>query len=140
LCSDDVALTSGQMQLSSHIRVCEGNMIPCRTLICVRTDATLNCSNLLDTYRCLDACLGHPDGILGFDFSELESAQNLLWTSWTTFLKWRLWNKRHPWLCSNITLVILSNRMQPTQTNKAKHKHKFIDHKDKPSYISVYHP
>jgi hypothetical protein len=37
----------------------------------VRTDATLNCSNLLDTD-------GLPDGSLGSDFSDLESAQNLL--------------------------------------------------------------
>jgi hypothetical protein len=46
----------GQMQLSAHTRVCEGNLISCRTIICVRTychevqtDATLNCLNILDT-------------------------------------------------------------------------------------------
>jgi hypothetical protein len=38
----------------------------------------LNCSNLLDTDESLDTCLGRPNGILGSDFSDLESAQNLL--------------------------------------------------------------
>jgi hypothetical protein len=57
-----VALSSGWIQLSSHIRVCEGNSITCQTLMnvrtcChdVRTDATLNSSNLLDTNGCPDA-------------------------------------------------------------------------------------
>jgi hypothetical protein len=66
------------MQLSSYIRVCEGNLITCRTLMSVRTDATLNCLNLLDTDGGPDVCLGPLDGILGSDFSELEFAQNLL--------------------------------------------------------------
>jgi hypothetical protein len=84
-----VALTSGRTQLSSYIRVCEGNLITCRTLMCVRTcchdvrtDATLNCSNILDNDGRLNAWLGRPDGILGFDFSKLEFVHNLLWVSW----------------------------------------------------------
>jgi hypothetical protein len=51
------------MELFSHICVCEGNPISCRTLMSVwtcccgvQTDATLNSSNLLDTD-------GRPDGI-----------------------------------------------------------------------------
>jgi hypothetical protein len=60
----------------------------------VRTDATLNCSNILDidgspdgiamasgwmllTNERPDALLGCPDRNKGSDFSELESAQNL---------------------------------------------------------------
>jgi hypothetical protein len=102
-----------------YATVFPGNSILCRTLMSartccwdVRTDATFNSSKLLDTD-------GHPNGIamssgwmlmtdksldgcLGFNFFDLESTQNLLWTSWSTFLKWRLWNKLHPWLCSNI--------------------------------------
>jgi len=53
---DDVAQSSGRMQLYSHIRVCEGKSITCRTMMSfrtcchdVRTNATLNCKNLLDT-------------------------------------------------------------------------------------------
>jgi hypothetical protein len=83
--SDGVALSSRQLQLSSHICVCEENSISCRTLMSVwtschdvRTDATLNCLNLLDTNGGPDACLGHPEGSLGSDFSELKSTQNLL--------------------------------------------------------------
>jgi hypothetical protein len=71
---DGVAPSSRLMQLSFHIRVCEGNPISCRTLMRVRTcchdvwtEPTLKCSNLLDTD-------GHPDRILGSDFSELEFA------------------------------------------------------------------
>jgi hypothetical protein len=88
------------MQLSSHICVCKGNLISCRTLISirtyyheVRTDATLNCSNLLDidghpdgivmssgrmllTNERSDALLGHLDGNKGSDFYELESVHN----------------------------------------------------------------
>jgi hypothetical protein len=60
----------------------------------IRTDATLNCSNVLEADGCLDsittssgqmllsderldALLSRPDGNKIFDFSELESAQNL---------------------------------------------------------------
>jgi hypothetical protein len=98
---DGVALSFEWMQQSSHICVCEGNPITCRTLMSVRTcyhdvrmDATLNYSNLLDTdgrpddittsfgrmlltNEHLDALLGHPNRNKGFDFSELESTQNL---------------------------------------------------------------
>jgi hypothetical protein len=55
---------------------------------------TLNCLKLLDTDgspdgiatsseqmlltdECLNALLGHPDGNMGYDFSDLESTQNL---------------------------------------------------------------
>jgi len=86
--TDSVALSSRQMQLSSHICVCEGNSISCRTLMSiwtcchdVQTDATLNCLNLLDTdgltNERLNALLGRPDGNKGSEFSELEYAQNL---------------------------------------------------------------
>jgi hypothetical protein len=54
----------------------------------VRTDGTLNCSKLLDTNGRPDGCYftdarpdarqERADGILGSDFSDLESAQNLL--------------------------------------------------------------
>jgi len=61
----------------------------------VRTDATLNCSNLLDTDGRLDGIamssgcmlltdehpdtlLSRPDESLGSDFSDLKFAQNLL--------------------------------------------------------------
>jgi hypothetical protein len=64
-------------------------------MICyyVRTNATMNRSKLLDTDgrsdgiatssgmlltdERLDVIMGRPDGNLGFNFSELESAQNL---------------------------------------------------------------
>jgi hypothetical protein len=82
------------MQLSSHICVWEGNQISCWTLMSVRTccwdvrtDATLNNLKLPDTYGHPDGWLDLPGGSLGSDFSNLESAQNLLWTSWSTFLK-----------------------------------------------------
>jgi hypothetical protein len=117
---DGVDLSSGRMQLSSHIRVYEGKLnsprtltgvhtvLPCRSDGCtgmlkssqilysvcchnVRTDATLNCSKLLDTDGSLDgittssgrmrltnerpdALLGRPNKNKGSDFSELESA------------------------------------------------------------------
>jgi hypothetical protein len=69
---DGVALSSRRMQLSSHICVCEGNLISCRTLMSVRMDATLNYLNPLDTDG------GRPNEILGSDFCELKFAQNLL--------------------------------------------------------------
>jgi hypothetical protein len=73
-----------------------------RTLKSVRTNATLNYSKLLDIDGSLDAIAtlfgrmlltderldsrqGCPDGILGFDFFELESAQNLPRTSEIAF-------------------------------------------------------
>jgi hypothetical protein len=101
---DGVALSSERMQLYSHIHVCKGNSITCWTLMSVRTcchdvrtDATLNCLNFLDTDGHPNAWPSCLDGILGSDFSKLEFAQNLLWASWNTFMKWRLWNKWHPW-------------------------------------------
>jgi hypothetical protein len=39
-----------------------------------------------------DARQDSPDGILGSDFSNLESVQNLIKASWSKYLKWRLWN------------------------------------------------
>jgi hypothetical protein len=51
----------------------------------VQTDATLNCSNLIDTDERLNACLGRSDRILGSDFTELESAQNLLMSIFNHF-------------------------------------------------------
>jgi len=77
-CLGGIALSSRQMQLSSHICLREWNPISCRTLMSVQTDATLNCSKLLDTDGRPDAWLGHPDGSLESDFSDLESAHNLL--------------------------------------------------------------
>jgi len=122
---DGVALSSGRMQLSSHIRVCKGKPNSPRTLVgvrtvlprlsdgctdtlessrthksvqtcChdVRTDATLDCSKLLDTKGSLDGIATtsrlmlltdeHPDVLLGYldenkgsDFFKLESVQNL---------------------------------------------------------------
>jgi hypothetical protein len=44
----------------------------------IRMDATLNSSNLLDTNGRPDARQGHQGEILGSDFSEVESAQNIL--------------------------------------------------------------
>jgi hypothetical protein len=44
----------------------------------VRTDVTLNYSNLLDIDGSPDTWLGCLDGSLGFDFFDLESAQNIL--------------------------------------------------------------
>jgi hypothetical protein len=45
-------------------------------------DATLNCSNRLDTDGHLNACIGRPNGSLGFDFSDFgictESSLNFL--------------------------------------------------------------
>jgi hypothetical protein len=114
------------MQLSSHIHICEEKPNSSRTLksvwtCChdVRTNATLNYSKLFDTDGCPDTWLGHPNGNLRSNFSKLESTQNLLWTSWNTFLKRRLWKILHPWLKQqHYKIVILSNRLQPTQTNK----------------------
>jgi hypothetical protein len=146
---DDVDLTSGRMQLSSHICVWEGNPFTCRTLTGVRTvlprrpdgciwmldssqtlksvrtrccyvqtEASLNNLNLLDIDGRSDAWLGRSDGNLEFDFSVLESAQHLPRTSWNTFLEWRLWKIRRPSIWQQLyKIVILSNRMQPTQTN-----------------------
>jgi hypothetical protein len=61
----------------------------------VQTDATVNCSKLLDIDGSSDGIATssrrnlltdeRPDGILGFDFSELESAQNLSGTSEIAF-------------------------------------------------------
>jgi hypothetical protein len=56
---------------------------------CVRTDATLNCSNLLDTDERPDTCLGRLDGILGSDFSDLEYAQNFLLSILNYFFEMR---------------------------------------------------
>jgi hypothetical protein len=44
----------------------------------VRTDATLNSSNLIDTVGRPDSYMGRPDGSLGSNVSDLESVQNLL--------------------------------------------------------------
>jgi hypothetical protein len=74
---------------------CTRTLESSRTLKSVRTDATLNCSKLLDTNGSsdgiamlsrqmlltderLDLLQGRPDGNKGFDDFELESAQNLL--------------------------------------------------------------
>jgi hypothetical protein len=85
-----------ECKLSSYIYDWEGNLISCRTLMSVRTrcrnvwmDATLNCLKFLNTEGRPDAWLGRPDGSLGSDFSDLDSAQNLLWASWTFFF----WNE-----------------------------------------------
>jgi hypothetical protein len=90
--------SSGRMQLSFHIRVCEGKPNSSWTLMCVWTcchgiwtDVRWSTENLLDTDGHPNARLGRPDGNFGSDFSELESVQNLPWTSWNTFMKWRLW-------------------------------------------------
>jgi hypothetical protein len=61
--------------------------------LCLRrkSDFLLNSDERPDTLpQRPDAWLGHLGRSLGSDFSELESAQYLLWTSWSTFLKWRL--------------------------------------------------
>jgi hypothetical protein len=91
-------LTCVQTVLPCHPDGCTGMLEYSRTLksvrMCfhdVRTDATLNCSKPLDTDGCLDgiatssgwmlltdehleALLIRPDGNMGSDFSELESA------------------------------------------------------------------
>jgi hypothetical protein len=61
IASGRVDLSSGRLQLSSHICVCEENPFTCWTLDCVRTccwdirtDATLNSSKLLETDGSLD--------------------------------------------------------------------------------------
>jgi hypothetical protein len=54
----------------------------------VQTDATLNCSKLLDTNGHPDAWLGRPDWNMGSNFYELESAQNLPWILEMAFLKY----------------------------------------------------
>jgi hypothetical protein len=59
------------------MHVCEGNLITYQSLKSVRTDASLNCLKLFDIDGCPDTRLGRPDENLGFDFFELESAQNL---------------------------------------------------------------
>jgi hypothetical protein len=69
---DGVALASGRVQAIFPLCVCEGKLESSRTLKCVRmcchdvrTDATLNCSKLLDTVGRLDGssgCMTRPSG------------------------------------------------------------------------------
>jgi hypothetical protein len=103
--------SSKRLQLFSHIRVLERNLIASRTMNCVRTccwdvwtDATWNSSKLLNiedgldgkflsfgrmmlwTVEHPDEISHHPDRCKGSDFSNLESVQNLqeayLWKYW----------------------------------------------------------
>jgi hypothetical protein len=50
-------------------------------------DIATSSRQMLLTEKRPDSRQGHPDGILGSDFSELESAQNLLRTSEIAFFK-----------------------------------------------------
>jgi hypothetical protein len=68
-----------------------------------------NSSKLLGSDGRPDAWLGHLDGSLGSDFSDLESAQNLLWTSWSTFMKRRLWKKKKRGILNKMATLHKSN-------------------------------
>jgi hypothetical protein len=74
--------------------------------------------HLLDTDGRPDAWLGHPDGRLGSNFSDLESAQNLLLSILNHFLKWRLRNKTASlWKQQHYMIVILSTKCNQSKTN-----------------------
>jgi hypothetical protein len=77
---DDVALASGQVQAIFPLCVCKGKLETSQTLKNVRTcchdvqtDATFNCSKLLDTNERPDTWLGRVDRNMGSNFSKLES-------------------------------------------------------------------